>query len=474
MSGHQNPPPTGSEPSLGGENPTPVTGREPGLSSIPRTLTDLPAMLQVRAAERLARTGDRSAKQLLCRILLDGDVSVSLATIQVLGRLKDPDALDTLARVIQVPGFDASIRAAALRAAGQIGGRQGLSVLLDAKNDPDPTVREARVRALGNLGAQLEGRESRLCRHALKALRAAFDDDDPTVREVSVMMVSWVGGEEAHAILLCALTSTHPEVVRAATQLLPPVHKLGLYCRVFRHLPAWLVRDTAHPTLIETLVLTVIVGLLASFIPWIGVFEKVQGAIGLEGQAMPTIVRIALVFQLILGGFAAAVTNRHRSDKQSAALHITKRDRGLLLSGYILAGLYRTRVWFAGIIGVLCVAWPAIATEYLKIPAGLIQTGYAIILWSGISVLVVAASVVITLSPLRGFTFQPTSISVLKLFIILTFVIPVTLALTCYGIALLVSSTSLSLGLSFILVVAFMLAVFWAGKFLLNRFKRRV
>ncbi len=471
-----NPQLSGDEPSLGGEDSSLLTGFEPSLSSIPRTITDLPEMLQVQRAEMLIRIGEQPANQLLYRILLGSDASASLAAAQALGRLRDSGALDALARVIRNPGADASVRAAALQSVGYIGGQRGLSVLLDAKNDPDPKVREARVRALGNVGPHLE--EAALRRKVIGALQTAFNDDDPFVREVSVSMLSWIGGEETHAVLLYALMSPHQEVVRTAARVLPAegytrLERLRRCCRVFWYLPFWLIRAAGHPTLIETLILTVVIGLLSQFIPWAGVFEKIQAAIGQEGQAAAAIVRIALALQLTLGGFAIAVMNRHRLNKQLPILHITKSDRGMLRSGYILASLYRTRVWFAGMIGVLSVAWPVIATEFLEIPAGVTRTAYSITLWSGMSVLVVVASGLFMLSAQGGTTSRPAALSFLKLFFTLTFVIPMALIFASIGTILLVDSTPLSPGESLIVVVVLMLIMFWGGKSLINRFRRR-
>ncbi len=482
-----NPQFSGDEPSLGSENAPQLTGREPRLGSVQKTLVGLPAVVRVRMAETLARTGNPAAMQFLREALLEGDAQVIQAAARTLGQLKDPQALDALAEVIGNTNLEALARIEAMKAVGQIGERRGLSILLDAENDPDPTVREARVRALGNLGARLEDENPQLRAHVLDALQAAFDDDDPTVREVSVIMVSWVGGSSVRRILFHALTSPHVEVVRAATRLLPLenisqgrhnysyLQNLRRYRSAFRQalqLAAWLVRGTHRPGWVDLLIFAIVVGVIATNIPWTGIFTDIYDDMVLDGQGALTVILIAAAFQLMLAGAMMSITHPHRFNEQFAALRVTHLDKGILLLSYIFVGIYRTWVWFAVNIVLLPRAWPAIATVFLKMnPPGWLQTGLVIVLWLLVSVFTIAASVVFTLTLRQEYTFRRAFIDIVKQFAIFTLVTPIILTLVYFGILALTSLVASSWFGSLVLIVVSILAAFFVGKLLLNRFK---
>lgn len=85
------------------------------------------------------------------------------------------------------------------------------------RTEESPRDRATSVQILGMLGQRHRETKAR----ALRAIEASLDDPDETVRERAVMALGWVGSSKHVARLVDLLLATHPPAVRAmaATQL---------------------------------------------------------------------------------------------------------------------------------------------------------------------------------------------------------------------------------------------------------------
>jgi putative heme-binding domain-containing protein len=126
------------------------------LSKILRSAQET-ALIRAAALEAMIRIGAKESREVFLALLAQDDVGPSLQVplIEALGREKAREAVPRL--VAKLRSDLAIIRSAAATALGQIGGsNQSVFGLLPILKDPDATVRDAVIQALG----QLEAREA--------------------------------------------------------------------------------------------------------------------------------------------------------------------------------------------------------------------------------------------------------------------------------------------------------------------------
>jgi HEAT repeats len=173
-----------------GQATQPVEGSaEPPVAAAPRS----------EGRGMLTRGPDVTAEDADTRIdtifALSADGSESAAAALAAAALGDPDP---------------SVREDAVLALGEIGGRIGRQTLTQALADPDINVQKAAVEAFADLG----GGES------ARALTLALQDDDPELRAEAVDALADVGGDAAIELLRYAAKDEIPAVREAAEEYL--------------------------------------------------------------------------------------------------------------------------------------------------------------------------------------------------------------------------------------------------------------
>ncbi|MDI6720349.1 MAG: HEAT repeat domain-containing protein [Methanomicrobiales archaeon] len=188
------------------------------------------------AAERLGELGDPQAVNLLAEALDDPDPGVRWKAAEALGKLGAP-AVDPL--LIALRGGDVDVRWKAAVALGDIGDPRAIAPLADLLDDEDRYVRTRAADALGRIGGPSEqvlihllarGGKLERCGAALglgkigdpaavEALLAALGDADPDVRDAAVRAFGEIG-EPAVAPLIGLLRSAPGDIRREAVRSL--------------------------------------------------------------------------------------------------------------------------------------------------------------------------------------------------------------------------------------------------------------
>jgi HEAT repeat protein len=126
------------------------------------------------ASNLLGKLGDKGVVPSLIKILdSEKDFGVRLSIIFVFGRLKCPDAIPTLANLLNDENRE--IRSSAAYTLGEIGDKSALPLLHKALEDTEPRVRSEAACALGYLGDK----------HTVPLLIHALTDSAHTVRRVA-------------------------------------------------------------------------------------------------------------------------------------------------------------------------------------------------------------------------------------------------------------------------------------------------
>ena len=162
------------------------------------------------SALELGYTRDVRWYDALVRALDDPDPSVRQAVILSLGRLGRPGLVDELAKPKILAAEDAEVRRAAISVLGRIGGFAIVDAISQSLDDPDWTVRNEAIAAVGRLVDQFS--EFRVPETA-KVLVRVLPIDDRDVREKTIRALGSFG-KPAVAVLNDAL-GTKSELVRS-------------------------------------------------------------------------------------------------------------------------------------------------------------------------------------------------------------------------------------------------------------------
>lgn len=141
------------------------------------------------AIRALGRIGGPSARDQLLARLQDDQPAIRVAAASALGDLRDPLAVPPLIKALDDPAL--LVRAASADALAALADRRAVAALSDALSDKDGYhrgsslwVRKHYADALGSIGDKA----------ALPALLLALDDPDPSVAEAAVGAMEQIGG----------------------------------------------------------------------------------------------------------------------------------------------------------------------------------------------------------------------------------------------------------------------------------------
>lgn len=164
--------------------------------------------VRANAAWSLGLVGDSKALHGLVKHLWDEDVEVRREAVLALGRLKNPESVEPLRKVL-ASKMDVSIIYDAARALGDIGSTEAIGDLIKTmEKDPDWRVKGACARALGKIG---EGRTAEALGRLL--LQESGDPLEAWVKDVTAWALSDMG--EA-APVLKAMRSQREGIQRRA------------------------------------------------------------------------------------------------------------------------------------------------------------------------------------------------------------------------------------------------------------------
>jgi HEAT repeat protein len=162
------------------------------------------------AAKVLGRVGGAAAVEPLSAALRNPDEEVSRAAAEALGQLKDPRALEPLARTLDDAAAPAWLRYDVARALEALGDWRAVPALLRALQAPDPALRRLAAQALGVLRSP----------EALPGLLQALDDEQAGVREAVAETLGRLGEAAAVGPLTDALADPEPAVREAVAEAL--------------------------------------------------------------------------------------------------------------------------------------------------------------------------------------------------------------------------------------------------------------
>lgn len=164
-------------------------------------------LFRFTAGEAVTRIG-KAAVPILISILKEDDPGLALEAIIVLGRIKDPAAVEPIAALL---GHRfAILRSHAAESLGHIGDAKSATALIRTLGDPDAVVRAHAAAALQKLGDK----------RAVPALTKLLEDDDLDVCCRAAVAIGELGGAEAAAPLLPLLERAEPELREAAADAL--------------------------------------------------------------------------------------------------------------------------------------------------------------------------------------------------------------------------------------------------------------
>lgn len=170
---------------LGGKHrPTTAEGSEPVEAVV--VWGDRDARL--RTVREIARQPDAAASDALIQVLLEDEDPVIRGTATIgLGRVGGTQAIEAL--ISALADEESSVRTRVVQALGKIGDERAVGAIGEVlKDDPDPRIRRAAVRALGRQPSE----------EALRALEEATADSDVLVRKTAVLILErWAFGADA-------------------------------------------------------------------------------------------------------------------------------------------------------------------------------------------------------------------------------------------------------------------------------------
>jgi len=156
----------------------------------------------VEAISRLGRTGYSEGVSALRIHLRSDDARVRVAACRALGRLRSPDASRALLRLGLAEQEPPAVRAAAVRAAGKCAGPDVPEALSGLVIHESEDIRAAAMKAAGNLGRK------RLLPALIKiALKRLVPFRDPALAHLPEMAMTKIGADAAVSVLGSALSS---------------------------------------------------------------------------------------------------------------------------------------------------------------------------------------------------------------------------------------------------------------------------
>ncbi len=165
-----------------------------------------------QAAQALGELGDPRAIEPLIEALEDTNQWVRIVAAEALGQLRARQAVEALILCLDDPSI--WVRRAAVVALGEIGDPRAVPPLVERLLHHPSTewpveLRDVAARALGRLGPP-----------ALEALTAALEDEDKWVRQAAVRALGQMGNPQAADALIAVLDSDEPWLRSAAVQAL--------------------------------------------------------------------------------------------------------------------------------------------------------------------------------------------------------------------------------------------------------------
>ncbi len=192
-------------------------GTPKSVASLRALLDDADSRLRLLAVNGLRAAGDAESSAQLRRCFeRETAPEVRRAIIAALGQFKDAMFAPVLVHLLREAKPETATLSEAVRAAGQIGGDELKSALLDlpASTTVDASVR---VEAIGVLG-QLKARD------LLVRLDPLLKDDDRSVRAATIKAIAQIGGDEALRMLRPLLTNGPTELRREAVTAVGSLH----------------------------------------------------------------------------------------------------------------------------------------------------------------------------------------------------------------------------------------------------------
>ena len=187
------------------------------VASLRAVLDDAESRVRLLAVNGLRAAGNADSSPQLRRCLERETASeVRRAIIAALGQFKDAMFAPALVHLLREAKPETATLSEAVRAAGQIGGDELKSALLDLSASTAVDV-SVRVEAIGVLG-QLKARD------VLVRLEPLLKDDDRSVRVATIKAIAQIGGDEALRMLRPLLTSGSSELRREAVTAVGSLH----------------------------------------------------------------------------------------------------------------------------------------------------------------------------------------------------------------------------------------------------------
>ncbi len=177
-------------------------GEERAVEGLFAALKDDDKFVRRSAARALGGIGSERALNNLLAALKDESDLVRLSAIEALGEIGKDDAVDGLDTFLYKQDDDRSVRCAAARAIGKIGGKQGVETLLVALKDKDKFVRLSATQALGELGD----------RRAVDSLLVALTDEGISIRRHTAKALGKIGDARTVEALIAALEDEDSEL----------------------------------------------------------------------------------------------------------------------------------------------------------------------------------------------------------------------------------------------------------------------
>jgi HEAT repeat protein len=181
---------------------------EPAVSHLINAMVLGEPRVSYTAAEGLAQIGAKAVRQLLAAITEQPDGELAHWAAIALGDIGSP-AVEGLTQTLQNSALSPAARANAARALGFSHDLRALDALLNAAQDPAPSIRIQAIRAI----ADLRGLETKQATGE-SAVVAALGDDSQVVRDAAMRVLQDWPGVTANEALRAKLDSPNPASTR--------------------------------------------------------------------------------------------------------------------------------------------------------------------------------------------------------------------------------------------------------------------
>ncbi len=184
--------------------------RRPGdMRRLKPLLLSGPIGVRLAALEALSWRGNKGASALVSRLL--DEESLRFAAARALGEIGGSESIGHLRRVLRLR--DRALRAEAMAAVGRVGGPAAHRLLIDQLDDPDAYVRVQAVMELAEAGD----------RSRFDQLAEIAGHTDPAVRMATLRALGLYGGRRACAVLVAGLDDDDKSVRMTAADALAGV-----------------------------------------------------------------------------------------------------------------------------------------------------------------------------------------------------------------------------------------------------------